>query len=459
MEADAKRLRHGAFSLFTQLITVHIKVLMPLPDLDFFKSFSPDQLSVIQSIYKHASELLNNSPRFKYFTLHNHVHFDNLYKIADHIVAAGLRIENDDKFLLALAIPVHDLGMCVGLSGSTAQELLYGVDDYHDSANIENFVRKEHHNLVDDWIEANSVFLNGLSLPASTVAMLSQICKCHRVVPLETMSGIVKHVGSLLRVIDELDIGPNRAPRATYENVYKDLDPVAKWHWFKHNITDDWIKGHNVEYVKRDENNSIQFSVVVRPPRQESVEYWLNQSKRPIQKALHDSRAWIFIKERYGLSIDVKYDVEKSQPYCSDKSWEEKEFEALSAGKKVILFVDDEARKLSDLFYPLIGKYHVQYAYDANEALTKLAALDVDLAILDLQMPAQGAYTSEETGGFKATGLILHQSICEDYPKTKVGIFSGSRHDYEKPKLPTQFMLKKPIDPDVFVQYVEDALK
>lgn len=431
---------------------------MQLPKLNFFKDFSEEQITIIRAIYDNASELLNNSPRFKYFTLHNHVHFDNLYKIADHIIAAGLKIDVEDKFLLALAIPMHDLGMCVGLSGSTAEELLYGVEDFHDSASIENFVRKEHHNLIDDWIEKNSGFLDALSMSPNMVAMLSQICKCHRVVPLEEMSGVVKHVGSLLRVIDELDIGPNRAPKATYENIYENLDPVARWHWFKHNITDEWRKGHNVHYINTDGNASIQFTVIVRPPRQESIEYWLHQTRRPIQKALRDNRAWIFIRERYGISIEVQYDLEGSQPYRLSEEWETKETDALTAGKKVILFADDEGRKLSDLFYPLIGKYHVQYAYNARDALTKLAAFKVDLAIVDLQMPAAGSYEKEETDGFKSTGLALYKTICDKYPNTKVGIFSGTRHKFEKPKARIEFILKKPVDPDAFVEYVENAI-
>jgi CheY-like chemotaxis protein len=238
------------------------------------------------------------------------------------------------------------------------------------------------------------------------------------------------------------------------------MDPTSCWHWFKHNITESWGLGHTVNFVNEDGRKRIVFTIIVRPTRQRSTEYWLKQIRRPIAKALLDDGAQQIIQEKFGVTIEIATSAERSKVNKLGAVWENLEERSLSSNRKVILVIDDEKRKLEDLFLPLMDDYHVIFAYDAKDAFTKLQAGIVHLAIVDMQVGSGGLWNETETQEFKLTGLKLSSEIRAKHPQTNVGILTGTRHALPKTDhLGLVFFLRKPIDPEELTREIHNALR
>jgi hypothetical protein len=414
-----------------------------------------DQQRIYQSLRQHASKLLDLTPRFKYFTLHGTQHIESLLRISDHFLWAGLKLSQEDAFLLVCAICVHDLGMVVPLSEKTSEQIFGGKPQPAEPANIELAIRDSHHLLIDNYINQHFDFLTSLGLSPPTIALLQQISRCHRRIELTSVGGIIRSVGALLRVVDELDITPSRAPASLLLDNYHEMDATSCWHWFKHNICQEWIRDHNLSYEHK-AGLQVLFKICVHPPRSESIPYWLTQTKRPIHRVLYDEGAARAISDFWGMRISVDPSLQLSSAMGQNDKWIEIEQKALSAGRKVILVVDDEVRKMEDLFLPLMQHFHVIFSSNTRDALDKLDAASIDLAILDLQVSSGFSWSPEETEDFKMTGLRLCNEIFARFPLVKVGILTGSRHELSKVQAIKElvFLIKKPVDPDEFEREV-----
>ena len=269
----------------------------------------------------------------------------------------------------------------------------------------------------------------------------------------------MKSVGALLRIIDELDLYPSRAPAAVLLENYQDMDATSCWHWYKHNICDGWMHNHKVGFEVGG-MPKVTFRIAVHPTKAESIPYWLNQIRRPIHKALYDDGASRIVRDRWGIDITVETAPSLSSPVRLGDALALVEQKALSAGRKVILVIDDEVRKMEDLFLPLMQDFHVVFAPNAKDGLDKLGAAHVDLAIVDLQVGSGFTWSPEETANFKMTGVRLCSEIQNRFRNTKVGILTGSRHDLTEAKKIANlaFFMKKPVDPDLFEKEVSRVL-
>ena len=417
-----------------------------------------DQINIIEAIERHTSTLLDHTPRFKYFTLHGTKHIKNLYSIVDLLYKAGLKLTSDQAFLLSCSICVHDVGMVVPLK-DLEQDLIFGQPQPADPANLELLIRKNHHELINNYIDNHYDFLIALGLNPSQCAIIRDISRCHRQIDIDKTPGYIRSVGALLRVIDELDIYSSRAPASILQDQFEDMDSTSCWHWLKHNICDDWMDGHNFK-IERSESNKIIFYVSVHPPQATSIPYWLTQVKRPIQRVLFDEGSARSIYETWNLQVSIQTSQDLSSQLNLGDIWHKIHEKALSAGRKVILVIDDEVRKLEDLFLPLMQNYHVIFAQNAKDGLDKLAATKIDLAIVDLQIGSGFQWSAEETQNFKMTGVKLCGEINEKFTETKVGILTGSRHDIAIAENldSLSFLLRKPIDPDFFEKEVTRVL-
>ena len=103
--------------------------------------------------------------------------------------------------------------------------------------------------------------------------------------------------------------------------------------------------------------------------------------------------------------------------------------------------------------------YHVITAPNAKDALTKLNATNVDLAIVDMQIGAGGIWKEHETQDFKATGLNICELLRERFPSLKIGVLTGTKHQLPPVEtLKVDFFLRKPIDPDKLLEVVTNVL-
>jgi len=104
--------------------------------------------------------------------------------------------------------------------------------------------------------------------------------------------------------------------------------------------------------------------------------------------------------------------------------------------------------------------FHIIFSPNAKDAINKLKAGNINLAIVDLQIGSGNLWTREETEDFKATGKKLCEEILNFSPETKIGILTGTRYDTEScRKLPLAFFMKKPVDPEEFEKTIHDVLK
>lgn len=185
------------------------------------------QQTILRAVKNHAESLLDHSPRFKFFTLHGKTHIENLFGILQLLIDGGIKLKPEERYLLSLAICVHDLGMVVSLRDYDVTKVLDGRPAATDPAALELFVRETHHELVDEYFRKNLDFLIALGVSPTQLAQVVDISRCHRRVVLQQQIGIIRFLGAMLRVIDELDVGGNRAPADVFLNLVDDMDATV----------------------------------------------------------------------------------------------------------------------------------------------------------------------------------------------------------------------------------------
>jgi hypothetical protein len=414
------------------------------------------EVGILKSVKASAESLLDHTPRFQFFTLHGTKHLNGLFGILEILMQGGVDLPRDELFLLSLAICIHDLGMVVTLRDKDLGEIIEGKPAFADPASFENYIRDNHHELVDEYCSQHFGFLTDLGLSAMQVGQVTDISRCHRKVDLDARFGLTKYLGALLRIIDELDVSASRAPTDVLLNNFDSMDPISCWHWFKHNITESWAVDNTVYFEEQNGRRQILFQLVTRPPRGQSIGYWLNQIHRPLKKALYDDGTQRIVKDKFGIEIKVEVEPEQSTVGVHNKLWLQIEERALSQNRKVVMVIDDEFRKFEELFWPVMDHFHVIPASHAKDALAKLAAARVDLAIVDMQIGSGGLWTAAETQDFKTTGVKLCESIVADFRNTKIGVLTGTKHPIPPlHHLPLVFNLRKPVDPKALLAKVQ----
>lgn len=415
---------------------------------------------IVKAVKAKADQMLDHSPRFRFFTLHGKEHLDSLFRTLGILIEYGIQIPQRELYLLCLAICTHDLGMVVSLRDYEFDRISEGRPGFSDPVAFERFVRDTHHELISEYMSRDLNFLIGLGITPPDLTTITAIGMAHRRINLDSLVGIEQRLGALMRVIDELDVGPNRAPARLLENIADEIDNISVWHWYKHNITLDWDLGHNVNSVEHNRAKSIQFDIAVRPPTRDSIPYWLTQVHRPIRKALIDEGAERIIHAHYGVLITAQRSDDLSRASGLKGMWIDLEHRALSHDRKVILIVDDEVAKYDDSFYPLMENFHVVRAPNPKAAIAALEAMPVALAVVDLQMGAGGLWSEIETADFKLTGIQLARTINERFPSVQVGILTGTRHKIPAlDDLKLAFFLKKPIMPDELCKRVTEDIE
>lgn len=448
--------------LICKVLLTNDQNLIPMSQgFDFILSkLNTQNRDALVAVKRKSAELLDRNPRFKYFTLHGEAHLSSLFDVFKLLIDGGITLTQEDLFVLSLAICTHDLGMVVALSDKQTDDLLDGKPQDTDPTLIEEFVRKTHHDLVALYYQQDFNFLTSLQISPQTVGLVREVSRMHRQIPLSARSGKIKTLGALLRVIDELDLSAARAPYTVLEAIYPDIDATSCWHWYKHNIVEGWSVSQNVFFNDLNSRKSIVFKLQVHPCSVKSIPYWLNQVRRPIHKALDDDGAASIVLESFGVKISVETDSESSYPSDFGPHWRNIEDRALSSGLPVVVVIDDEHRKIEDLFLPLMDRYYVMMAYNAKDAFTKLEAKQAALAIVDMQVPSGGRYTSNETEDYKCTGKLICRDLRSQFPQTKVLILTATKHPL--PDFDTYApdkILAKPIHPDELETVVDSLIK
>jgi Flp pilus assembly protein TadD len=172
---------------------------------------------------------------FPYYTLHGVEHLEELDRLALLVGSAIPGLTPERLGLLRLAIAVHDFAMVDVPAEAREKELRRRLGDAIPLADI---VRKTHQDEIERCFTKPEriSFLMSL-IPGATPGLLEDvatIAKHHRLHPLDQAPGHVRDLCALMRILDELDIGPRRAPFVTYEALRPRMKSDAKLHWLKH---------------------------------------------------------------------------------------------------------------------------------------------------------------------------------------------------------------------------------
>jgi CheY-like chemotaxis protein len=415
---------------------------------DLTARIDPAKRVVVLSVWNKSMVLLDNTPRFQYYTLHGKLHHESVLRNLTILINGGLDLSEDELYLLLLAVAVHDIGMVMPMKNYSFPDITEGRAGLLDRSSIENFIRDVHHEVISEYIKDEFKFLSGCGVSLPDLAIIVEIARAHRKVKLIDQRKTVKRLGAIMRIIDELDIGPSRAPLGAFEQRIGEMDATSIWHWYKHIITEGWTYGNNVTSFTENGRKKIVFNAAVHPQKNESIGYWLAQVGRPIRKALDDEQCQIIIEQEFNLKIELDRSDELSSSLPLGEEWLEIENQALGQGRISILVVDDEIRRIEDLFLPLMEKCFVQCVPRIKTAFDYLAAKKVNIVILDMQMPSDGMWSAHESNDYRFTGLLAAKKIREEFPSSLVVALSGIKHTIpEGSNEVFDLILRKPIDP------------
>lgn len=172
---------------------------------------------------------------FPYYTLHGVEHLQELDRLARLIGGAIPRLSEERLGLLRLAIAVHDFAM-VDVPGESREKELRRRQG--DSIALSDLIRKTHQDEIERcFTKRERLDYLMAVIPGATPGLLGDvatIAKYHRLHPLDQAPSHVRELCALMRILDELDIGPLRAPLPTYEALRDRMEPSAKLHWLKH---------------------------------------------------------------------------------------------------------------------------------------------------------------------------------------------------------------------------------
>lgn len=389
------------------------------------------------------------NPRFNFFTIHGKIHTDNIFENLYILMKGGIEIENEDLFLLCSAICIHDIGMLTALNDYDLKQLSKNQSDLDDPLKLENIIRIRHHALIKTFLNEKASFLSEIGLDLDTTQKIISIGEAHRSVKLSCLPDKIKYLGALLRLADEMDIGPTRAPISAFESLYPEMEVLSKWNWYKHIITKKWELGNTYNYTNINGVKYIYLKPAVIPARKESIPHWLLQVCRPIEKALNDEQCKDIIRRKYNIEIECKRDLSLSSVNPFFLRYLEIESDVLSGGgKPIILSVDDEVEKLRDTFYFCQDKYYVHIVPHPNSALKYLRAAPVKLLIVDIQISWDAAWADEPELDEHQGGIFFIKKVREEFPDLKICVLTGTRH-----KLPETLsgkvdgIIRKPVDP------------
>ena len=175
---------------------------------------------------------------FPDYTLHGKEHLDEVDRICLLFVNSIPRpgIDAEGVGILRLALIMHDIAMVDVPTSEREAELRKEMGP---GVSFADMVRKTHQNEITGRLTRRA---DGLfdAFPGASVNEINSavtVARFHRFHPLGEAPENLKGLCALMRLIDELDIGPSRAPLQAYKSNRGRMDQASKFHWIKHICT------------------------------------------------------------------------------------------------------------------------------------------------------------------------------------------------------------------------------
>ncbi|NQT15455.1 MAG: hypothetical protein HQ582_22045, partial [Planctomycetes bacterium] len=175
---------------------------------------------------------------FPHYTLHGREHLEELDRLALLMGDAIPALTDDRRDLLRIAVVMHDFAMVHVPNSEREAELRAQMDPGLSFADI---IRKTHQDEIErcltDKDRVNSLMDMFTDVEPYKLEDACTVARYHRFHPLDGAPDHLKDLCALMRLIDELDIGPRRAPRAAYGALRDRMDANSRFHWLKHICT------------------------------------------------------------------------------------------------------------------------------------------------------------------------------------------------------------------------------
>lgn len=176
----------------------------------------------------------NGMQLFPNYTLHGTDHLEEVDRLAK-LLATNANLDEERLGLLRLAVIMHDFAMVDIPDPKREVELRRQMSPELSFADI---VRRVHQDEIEksfsnsERIEYITRLFSGV--PPFQIEEACTIARHHRFNHLSKAPPHLKGLCALMRIADELDIGPKRAPVATYEALRTRMDSMSMFHWLKH---------------------------------------------------------------------------------------------------------------------------------------------------------------------------------------------------------------------------------
>lgn len=172
---------------------------------------------------------------FPHYTLHGREHLEELDRLALLMGDAIPALTDERRNLLRIAVVMHDFAM-VDVPNPEREAVLR--DQMGPDLSFADIVRKTHQDEIEESLNrkgrADSVTSMFADADLHELEDACTVAKYHRFHPLDGAPDHLKDLCALMRLIDELDIGPRRAPRAAYEALRDRMNANSRFHWLKH---------------------------------------------------------------------------------------------------------------------------------------------------------------------------------------------------------------------------------
>jgi len=232
------------------------------------------------------------------FTLHGVQHSKNVEKIVRDILAPEHKYNNkilneEELFYLLAAVWLHDIGMITKI---TNEEIEICKSE---KMEIQDWIRKEHHNRSYSYIINNAEKLWIDETEANSIALIS---KAHRKIDLFQLPvahNNIRLLGAILRIADELDVTCLRAPKALMFEIWNSLDEIGKWHWIKHYCVK---KSKHIHEELKDESPMLlrlNYSFIISIPDIVFENIFWHEIIKPLKRVLQHEHVDVLLRQKH----------------------------------------------------------------------------------------------------------------------------------------------------------------
>lgn len=259
---------------------------------------------IVAEAFKAGMEL------FPDFTLHGREHLEELDRLVLLMAQAIPELKRDPNAvsLLRLAVILHDYAMVAVPTTDREAELREQMGPEVSFAEI---VRKTHQDeIVHALSNSDTTAVLTSTFPNAGLGHLKDACeiaKFHRFHPLKKAPEHLRGLCALMRLVDELEIGPRRAPRPAYLAKRARMGPESRLHWLKHICSREIDKRlGTMTFEERGGNRRIVKVWVAVAATADSWRGLQDLVYQKIRRCLLDEGVSQIVKDRWHVEVQVR---------------------------------------------------------------------------------------------------------------------------------------------------------